>query len=79
MRKIYFGKYRPEIFCRRKEDLEARETDTGKSSGFSKDSRSLPEILKVKISRPDKFTGKSVNVIFRIKYFLGNIFRKIIV
>ena len=59
LRKIYFGKYRPEIFVAEK-DLEARETDTGKSSGFSKDSRSLPEIIKVRILSPEKFTVKSV-------------------
>ena len=71
-----------ERYLSQKEDLEtreARETDSSKFFGFSKDSRSPPEIVKVKISRPDKFRVKSVKVIFRIKYFLGNIFRKIIV
>ena len=65
--------------CRRKEDLEDPEKPEKPIQvslfGFSKDPRSLPEILNVKILRPDKLKAKSVADLRKVEGSRGSISR----
>ena len=80
-RNIFWERFFERYFCRRKEDLETREireTDSSKLIWIFEGFKVIAWDLKVKISRPDKVTVKSVNVIFRIKYFWGIFFEKVL-